>query len=274
MFRRRDLRDDVDAVRAARAPDAVVLDAEDDFETLPPSQAEDLGLLVDSLSPASFPNDWLPPDAPDVLRRYAGPEFTVGAPGDGGVTWTRQTDPPVVVVKPRTRGSPADFVAFLVAEALVQVGLGTGRDSSTDDAPTDPVPEHVLGFFRERYRDLAAASPLSPTGTYQVAAALYDGWLGLHTRETFGDWRGASDRPFDAWQDAGDRLAPRVDGLPAEVARGETEFATATELACAAIKHGVALPAPYAALDAGAYRRNDAAYAVRWAEKTFDALGD
>jgi hypothetical protein len=100
-------------------------------------------LLVDSLDPVSFPASWLPPDAPEVLLQYASEVLTVGAPGDGGVVWTRQTDPPVVVVKPRLEGSPESFIGFLVAEALVDVGRG--------------VPEHFLGFFEARYADLAAA---------------------------------------------------------------------------------------------------------------------
>ncbi|MEF8757988.1 MAG: hypothetical protein V5A23_01425 [Halobacteriales archaeon] len=273
MFARRDLPDDVAAVRDRHAPGAVVLDSETDFETLETARAEQVGLVVESLSPKTYPESWLPPDAPEALLEYVRGEFTVGAPGDGGVTWTRQTDPPVVVVKPRVRDSPADFVAFLVAEALVQVGLGTDA-GTVDPAPDALVPEHFLGFFEDRYVDLAAISNLSPAGTYQVAAALYDGWLGLYAREAFAGWRGERDRLFDAWQDAGERLEPRIEGLPAEVARGESDFATATELACAALKHGLEVPAPYAALVTAAYRRHGADYAVRWAEKTLDALAE
>jgi len=58
-----------------------VLDVDADFETLPPAAAEDLGLFVDGLSPASFPVEWLPDEVPDLLRKYAGPTFTVGLPG-------------------------------------------------------------------------------------------------------------------------------------------------------------------------------------------------
>ncbi|NHN46194.1 hypothetical protein G9464_01090 [Halostella sp. JP-L12] len=258
MFDERDLPDDVAAVRDEHAPESLVFDVATDFETLRPEVAEDLGLVVDELDPATYPADWLPADAPRLLARYAGSDFTIGMPGDGSVAWTRQTVPPVVLVKPRVEGSPESFVDFLVAEALVQVGLGE--------------PEHFLGFFRESYRDLDAALPLDPNATYQVAAALYDGWIGLHTRETFADWPDERPRLGEAWHDAGARIEGRLDGLPGEVARNETDFSDATELACAAIKHGLELPAPFAALDTSAYRSHGAEYAVTWAEKTFEKL--
>ncbi|MFC7141348.1 hypothetical protein ACFQMA_16105 [Halosimplex aquaticum] len=276
MFSERDLSADLAAVRDEHAPDAVVLDCARDFETLPSAQAEDLSLLTDSFEPRSYPSEWLPPDAPEILRRYASDDLTVGAPGDGGVAWTHQTDPPVVLVKPRLEGSPGPFVDFLVAEALVQVGLD--------------LPEHFLGFFGERYRDLAAAAEdrLDPTGTYQLAAALYDAYLGLHTREVFADW--AESRPdlFDTWVDAGERLEPRLADLSTDLARGRTDFGDAAELACAAVKHtvernsrtsdshanggGPELPTPFGALGTGAYREYGADYAVQWAEKTFERL--
>ncbi|PSP70517.1 hypothetical protein BRC70_05540 [Halobacteriales archaeon QH_6_68_27] len=79
-FTDRDLSPSLAAVRERHAPDALVLDSARDFETLAPARAEDLGLLVDSLDPVSYPASWLPPDAPEVLVRYAGGEFTVGAP--------------------------------------------------------------------------------------------------------------------------------------------------------------------------------------------------
>ncbi|MFB6154855.1 MAG: hypothetical protein ABEJ22_03100 [Haloferacaceae archaeon] len=258
MFTRRTLPDDLEAVRAAHAPDALVLDTERDFETLPPAVAEDLGLLVDSLDPAAYPGEWLPDDAPDVLRRYAGSDFTVGMPGDGTVTWTRQTVPPTVLVKARAEGTPEDFLDFLVAEAFVQVGLD--------------VPEHFLPFFGERYRLLDDAIPLGPGDVYQIATALYEGWLGLQTRAVFADWESDLPRLHAAWVDAGERLTDRLDDLPGAVARGETDFADATEFACAAIKHDLELPAPFAALETKAYREYGAEYAVRWAEKTFERL--
>ncbi|QLH80426.1 DUF7089 family protein [Halosimplex pelagicum] len=260
MFSERDLSADLAAVRDEHAPDALVLDCARDFETLPAAQAEDLALVTDAFDPRSYPDEWLPADAPELLHRYASDELTVGAPGDGGVAWTRQTEPPVVLVKPRLEGSPEPFVDFLVAEALVQVGLDR--------------PEHFLGFFGERYPDLAAAAEgrLDGTGTYQLAAALYDAYLGLHTREVFAGW--ADDHPdlFDAWVDAGERLEPRLADLSTELARGETGFGDAAELACAAIKHGQEPPTPFGALDTEAYREYGADYAVEWAEKTFDRL--
>ncbi|MFB6156748.1 MAG: hypothetical protein ABEJ34_02775 [Haloferacaceae archaeon] len=260
MFDRRSLPDDLAAVREHHAPEAVVLDVDRDFETLPPAAAEDLGLLVDALDPAAHPEEWLPGDVPAPLRRYAGPDFTVGMPGDGTVFWTRQTVPPAVLVKYRARGTPEDFRDFLIAEALVEVGLG--------------VDEHFLPFFAERYPDLAAATPLGPADTYQLAAALHDAWIGLRSRETFAEWPADRPRLGAAWRDAGDRLVDRLDRLPGLVARGETSFAEATEFACSAIKHGHDLPAPFAALDTAAYRDHGASYAVRWAEKTFAALAE
>ncbi|MFC4249555.1 hypothetical protein ACFOZ7_21915 [Natribaculum luteum] len=258
MFEARELSNAVESVRDEHAPDTLVVDCARDFETLPPAVAEDLGLLVDALEPASYPAEWLPADAPTLLCRYASSDFTVGMPGDGSVAWTCQTHPPVVLVKPRVQGSPESFIDFLLAEALVEVGLD--------------VPEHFLGFFEDGYRDLDAALPLEANGTYQVAAALYDGWKGLQTRDVFATWYDENPTLADAWQDAGTRLEGRVSELPAAVARGETDFADATELACSAIKHAIELPAPFAALDTTAYRDHGPAYAIRWAEKTFEAL--
>ncbi|NHN60689.1 MULTISPECIES: hypothetical protein [Halorussus] len=256
MFEERSLSGEVAAVREAHAPDALVLDAGSDFETLAPERAEDLGLLVDALDPATYPAEWLPEDAPELLRRYASSDFTVGMPGDGSVAWTRQTEPPVAFVKARVQGSPDDFVDFLVAEALVEIG-------------TD-LPEHFLGFFEDRYVDLDAALPFDGGSVYQIAAALYDAYRGLHTREAFAGWDDERPRLFAAWQDAGERIEPRLEGLPASMARDETDFADAAEFACAAVKHGLELPAPFAALDTEAYRDHGPAYAVKWAEKTFD----
>ncbi|ADB62636.1 hypothetical protein Htur_3774 [Haloterrigena turkmenica DSM 5511] len=260
MFTARDLSSPVEAVRDEYVPDVRIVDCERDFETLPPAQAEELGLFADALEPASYPADWLPADAPKLLARYASSDFTVGMPGDGSVVWTRQTDPPTVIVKPRVEGSPEPFIDFLLAEALVELDL--------------EVPEHFIGFFEEAYPDLDRAVALDPNGTYQVAAALYDGWVGLQSREVFADWHDDHPELADAWQDAGTQLEDRVSGLSRAVARGETEFADATELACAAIKHAIELPAPFAALDTDAYRDHGPEYAIRWAEKTFDSLAD
>jgi hypothetical protein len=258
MFERRALPGDLAAVREAHAPDALVLDVDRDFETLPPAAAEDLGLLVDALDPAAYPADWMPDDAPAALHRYAGPDFTVGMPGDGTVVWTRQTVPPTVLVKARAAGTPGDFLDFLVAEALVQVGLD--------------VPEHALPFFDGRYRDLDAAVGRGPAATYQVAVALYDAWLGLGVRDVADGWEADHPRLHAAWVDAGERLTDRLDALPRLVARGEMSFPAATEFACGAVRHGPDLPAPFAALDTAAYAEHGATYAVAWAERTFAAL--
>ncbi|MFP9061793.1 hypothetical protein ACLI4R_14845 [Natrialbaceae archaeon A-chndr2] len=260
MFEERQLSSAVDAVRETYAPDVRVFDVGQDFETLPPAQATDLGLFVEGLEPASYPDDWLPADAPQLLVRYAGSDFTIGMPGDGSVVWTRQTEPPVVLVKPRVQGSPQSFIDFLLAEAIVTCSL--------------EVPEHFLGFFEGDYRALDEAVPLDPADTYQIAAALYDAWVGLQTRPVFEDWESTRPALFDAWEDAGNRLEGRVSGLPGAVARGETSFGDGTELACAAVKHGLELPAPFAALDTDAYREHGSSYAVRWAEKTFAALAE
>ena len=276
MFSTQELSPAVERVREERAPDAVVLAAGSDFETLPSAQAEDLGLLVDSLDPVSAPASWLPPDAPELLRRFAGGDFTVGMPGDGSVVWSRQTSPPVVVVKPRVEGSPESFVDFLVAEALVEVSV-EARGARADVDGASPVPEHFLPFFGSTYPELAGATTLGPNGTYQLANALYEGWLGLHTRDAFAAWLDVDDERAalgEAWQDAGSHLESRLAALSREVARGETEFADAAELACSGVKHGVELPSPFAALATEAYRERGAPFAVRWAEKTFDALAD
>ncbi|WP_265109437.1 DUF7089 family protein [Halosolutus halophilus] len=260
MFETRPLSNRLEAVRAEHAPDVQVVDCSRDFETLPPAQAEDLGLLADALDPASYPAEWLPDDAPTLLSRYASSDFTIGMPGDGSVVWTRQTEPPTIIVKPRVEGSPELFVEFLIAEAIVELALG--------------VPEHFLGFFEDDNHALARAVELDPGGTYQVAAALFDGWVGLQSRDVFADWHGDHPELAAAWQDAGTRLEDRVADLPRAVARGDTEFADATELACAAIKHAIELPAPFAALDTEAYRDHGPDYAIRWAEKTFDSLAE
>lgn len=266
MFEERSLSEEVEEVRQTHAPAALVLDSGSDFETLAPERAEDLGLLVDSLDPIAYPAEWLPEDAPELLRRFASTDFTVGMPGDGSVAWTRQTKPPVAFVKPRVEGSPEEFVDFLIAEALVEIG-------------TD-LPEHFLGFFGDTYVELDAALPFDAGSVYQIAAALYDAYLGLHTREVFTGWGSSSgevdasesDHPrlFSAWQDAGERIEPRLEGLPTSMAREETDFADAAEFACAAVKHGLELPAPFAALDTEAYRDHGPDYAVKWAEKTFE----
>ncbi|WP_302082069.1 DUF7089 family protein [Salinibaculum rarum] len=260
MFSERTLDGDVAAVRDEHAPDTLVFDCERDFETIPPAQAEELGLLVDTVDPASAPAEWVPEDAPELLHRFAGEQFTIGMPGDGSVVWTRQTDPPAVFVKPRLEGSPEPFVDFLLAEAFVEVGLDE--------------PEQFLQFFGPSYPEFhAAAAPvLEPTETYQVATACYDAYLGLQTRDIFAGWDDTHSSLFGAWLDAGERLEPRLSGLSTAMARGETDFGDAAELACSAVKHAAELPAPFSALDADAYREHGPSYAVQWAERTFEAL--
>jgi len=257
MFTERSLSPALDSVRTEHAPDALVLDCAQDFETLPPAQAEELALVTDSLVPLSHPSEWLPPNAPAVLGRYAGGDLTIGLPGDGSVAWTRQTDPPVVLCKPRLEDSPAAFADFLVAEALVEVGLD--------------VPEQFLGFFGDQYPAFAAATEptLSPVETYQLGAACYDAYLGLQTRDVFAGWDGPL---FDAWLDAGDRLEGRLDSLPGAIARGETSFSDGAELACSAIKHAGEIPPPFDALDTTVYLDHGPAFAVQWADRTVDAL--
>ncbi len=257
MFTERTLCEELVAVRERHAPEALVLDCAQNFETLPSAQAEELLLVTDSIDPSSYPAAWLPPDAPELLTRYAGSDLTIGMPGDGSVAWTRQTDPAVVICKPRLDESPDPFANFLLAKALVEVGLDE--------------PEHFLGFFEDEYARFAeVTSPLlSPVETYQVAAACYDAYLGLQTREIFAGWDGPL---FDAWADAGERLEPRLEGLSQEMARGSTRFADATELACSAVKHGGELPAPFDALNTSVYLEYGAEFAVQWAEKTVEAL--
>ena len=257
MFTERTLSSSLESVRAEYAAGTLVLDCGSDFETLPAAQAEELSLVTDRLDPLSHPEAWLPPDAPSVLRRYAGPDLTVGMPGDGSVAWTRQTEPPVVLCKPRLEGSPDAFTEFLVAEALVQVGLD--------------VPEQFLGFFGDQYPAFAAATKptLSSVETYQLAAACYDAYLGLQTREAFAGWDGDL---FEAWLDAGDRIEDRLEALPGAIARGETSFTDGAELACSAIKHAGEIPRPFDALDAEVYLDHGPDFAVEWADRTVDAL--
>lgn len=258
MFAERQLTPALQRLRSETVPDALVLDVEQDFETLPPAVAEELGLLVDSLDPAAYPEEWLPEHTPAQLEAYAGTQFTIGLPGDGTVVWTRQTQPPTVLVKARAAGTPEAFREFLLAEAFVELDLG--------------VPESFLPFFGETYAALDEAVGLGGPDVYQIAKALYDAWVGLQSREQFVAWDGEYDDLYAAWVDAGERLEPRIDGLPGEVARGETTFPAATELACSAVKHGIDLPAPFAALDTLAYQDHGPEYAVRWAEKTVASL--
>jgi hypothetical protein len=258
MFDERTLSGELAAVREEHAPSALVFDVERDFETLPSAVAESLLAVVDGVDPIAYGTAWLPEEAPETLAEIAGEAFTVGAPGDGGVAWSRQTTPPIVLVKPRLEGSPSGFVDFLVAEALVEIGLG--------------VPEQFLGFFEAGYRSLAAAVPLSPADTYQLAAALFDAYVGLQTRPVFAGWETTAPGLHAEWVDAGERLEPRLGELSRDVALGRTAFAEAAELACSAVKHDIAIPTPFDALDTETYRQHGPGFAVEWAERTFEAL--
>jgi len=262
MFRERTLSSTLSAVRDEYAPNSTVLDVDTDFETLQPAVAEDLGLLADSIDPTSYPADWLPAASPTVLQRYASGVFTVGMPGDGTVVWTRQTEPPTVLVKQRAEGTPDPFLSFLIAEAFVQLNAD--------------VPEHFLPFFGDQYLALDTAVHLGENDVYQIAAALFDGWVGLHTREVFASWADESQFGplYDVWVDAGERLEPRLANLSSLVARGELSFPAATEYACSAMKHDLDLPTPFSALDTAAYRDHGPAYAVQWADKTFETLAE
>jgi hypothetical protein len=262
MFTERSLSPAVAAVREAYAPEVIVLDVDRDFETLPPAVAEDLGLLAERLDPASYPVDWLPETAPTALEQYASSAFTIGMPGDGTVVWTRQTEPPAVLLKQRAQGTPDGFLDFLIAEALVKIGCG--------------VPEHFLPFFGDRYAELSSVLGLGPADIYQLAAALFDGWVGLQTREEFASWEDSAEYEplYETWVDAGQRLEPRLNDLSRSVAYGEMSFPEATEYACSAIKHGLELPTPFGTLDTDAYREYGADYAVTWAEKTVAALSE
>lgn len=256
MFEVRDLPEDLVAVRDEHAPHAIVLDAPSDFETLTGAPLDAIATRVDEIHPHEYDSDWLPADSPALLRRLTTNDLVVGMPGDGSIVWTTQTTPPVVIVKARVEGSPDDFVDFLVAEALVEAGLD--------------LPEHFLGFFKEDYRAFAAAVPHDPHTTYQLAVAVTDAYRGLHTRDVFGRWPVEHPRIGAAWDDAGDRLADRIEELPGSVARGDVQFADAAEFACAGIKHDLDVPAPFGALDTLAYREHGPSFAVRWAEKLFD----
>ena len=260
MFSEHTLSPTLSAVRETYAPAATVLEVETDFETLPPAVAEDLGLLADSLDPASYPAGWLPESAPQTLQRYAADAFTIGMPGDGTVVWTTQTDPPTVLLKARAEGTPEAFLSFLLAEAFVELSLG--------------VPEHFLPFFGESYSVLDRAVGLGGADVYQIAAALFDGWVGLQTRDVFASWADepAYESVYAAWLEAGQRLEGRLGELSRLVAHSEMRFPEATEYACSAIKHDLALPTPFGALDTAAYREHGADYAVKWADSTFAEL--
>lgn len=249
----------VRTVRERHAPDALVLDAASPFETLSEAALDELATLADGYSPHEYDPDWLPADAPALLHRVASGEAPVGAPGDGAVAWTTTTTPPAVIVKPRVEGSPEAFVDLLVAEALVAAGA--------------ELPEHFLGLFGDRYADLATAMDTDPATTYQVAAACTTAYRGLHVRPVLADWADDLEHLHEAYVEAGEGIRPRVQGLTEAVASGETGLGDAAELACAAVRHGITPPAPFAALADERYREHGAEYAVAWAERLGTTVG-
>lgn len=258
MFQPYGLRDDLGVLRDDHVPDLQVLECEDEFEAMPSDWLYELALVTEAFEPATVPDEWIPADAPDVLRRLTDEEPAIGLPGDGGVTWTRQTDPALVFVKPRLSGAPPDFRDFLVAEAILQCHLDH--------------PETFLKFFGEEYHALQGAAEGDPDLAYRLGVSLFEGWQGLRTRGRFRDWAEAYPRLHGAWDDAGARLGGRIEELPALLASGSMKFGAATELACSAIKHDLELPPPFGALDVGAFREHGATYAVRWTEKTIAQL--
>lgn len=248
MFSEHELPSDLDAVRATYAPGSRVYACDREFETLDVQWLDDLASRVNEIEPLVYPAAWVPETAPSILERLTRSDLVIGFPEHGSVTWTRQTTPAVVLIRPRGRNSPADFLDFLIAEAFVQI----------DRAPV----EHFLGFFEDQYLDIAALC--SPSEAYQLGAALYTAYVGLDTFEECTGWDEHHPRLFNAWQDAGDRLAPRLADLPAAVNRGDTAFADAVEYACSAVKHDLTVPSPFGALDSLAYREYGAEYAVQW----------
>ncbi|MFB6148118.1 MAG: hypothetical protein ABEJ48_00480 [Halobacteriales archaeon] len=258
MFTERELPPALASIRDDHAPGARCFDCERDFDTVDPPFLDDLATMADSLEPLSYPTEWVPPSAPEILPRIAGSDLVIGYPEHGSVTWTCQTDPPTVLIKPRARSSPSAFVDFLIAEAFVEIG-------------TD-LPEHFLGFFEDHYRTLGTT--LDPGDRYQLAAALYDAYVGLYTRDVFDSWVDRYPALHDAYVDAGERLTPRVSDVIGEVGRGTTTFPDAAELACAGVKHDLDLPAPFDALDTAIYREHGGEYASRWTEKVLAATAE
>lgn len=249
---------DLAALQAALEPTPLVLECERDFETLPTESVYELAMLTDDLAPLSVDPDWIPRDGPSHLQDLDDADPIIGLPGDGGVTWTRQTSPPAVLIKPRLAGAPTAFRDFLVAEALVQL--------------REEVPETMLEFFGERYPALQTAANDDPDLAYRLGISLHDGWCGHVTRSTFAGWTDSFPDLHAAWVDAGDRVQPRLEELPGLLAAGEMGFGAATELACSAIKHDCALPAPFDALTVAAFRDHGPDFAVRWTERTLAEL--
>ena len=258
MFSTYRLTGDGAALKEAVAPDLLVLTSEQEFETMPTDWLFELALVTDDIETTSYQEAWIPATAPRALQQLTGNDPVIGAAGDGGVTWTRQTDPPIVFLKPRTEGIPEAFLEFLVAEAMLDVVLSH--------------PEHPLDFFAADYPLLQEAVGGDPGLAHRLSGALTEAWCGLGRRERFRAWDDAYPSLYAAWRDAGERLAGRIQTLPSELASGSLGFAAATELACSAIKHDIRLPQPFDALDVAAYREHGSSFAIRWTERTFAQL--
>ncbi len=253
MFTERSLSDELADLRGDHTPDCAVFDCEDEFETMPEEWVYELALVTEGLESLAHPAAWVPDDAIPAVRRTTGVDPVIGMPDDGSVTWTHQTEPPLVLVKPRASQLPEPFREFLIAEAIVELGR--------------ELPETPVGFFEARYPAVQAAMD-DPTNGFQVAAALRRGWIGLQTRSVFEDWDATYPHLHAAWMDAGERLAGRVEEIPSLRAEQTLDFAGATELAGNAIKHGIALPAPFDALDVSAFVDEGPTYALTWLEET------
>lgn len=258
MFHSYGMRDDLRNLRDDYMADVEVIECAREFETMPEDWVYELAIITDAIDPVTYPPEWIPPSAPAALDRHVGADPVVGLPGDGGVTWTKQTDPPLVIVKPRLGGAPEDFRDFLVAEAIVQLSLAH--------------PETAIAFFRESYPTMQTATGDDADLAFRLAVSLFDAWKGLSTRKHFREWGDDYARLHAAWEDAGQRLGPRIDSLPALLSNRSIRFGEATELACSAIKHDIPLPTPYDALDVDAYRERGAPFAVRWTERTLEQL--
>lgn len=253
MFTRRDLPDDLADIRTEHAARARVLETDREFETMPQDWIYDLAMITEDIQALRHPTSWVPDDAPAALQRTTGRNPAIGLPTDGTVAWTRQTDPPLVFVKPRAEGLPAGFRDFLIAEALLEVGI--------------QAPETPICFFRDEYPAVHGVFD-DPQDAFQSAAALTTAWIGGQTRETFLTWAETSPRLYDVWEDAGSRLRGRIEELDSLIASGQLRMPDATELACSAIKHDLALPAPFDALDVEAYIEQGAPFGRRWIEES------
>lgn len=258
MFHPYGLRDDLQELRDDLAAEVEILECDREFEAMPEDWVYELAFITESIDPVAYPGSWIPPNAPSAMGRYTRADPAIGLPGDGGVTWTVQTDPPLIFVKPRLTGAPEDFRDFLVAEAILQLSLEH--------------PETAIAFFGESYPSLQEAAGDDPDLAFRLAVSLFDAWKGLETREQFRTWDGSYPRLHRAWADAGEQLQPRIDALPRLLSDGSLRFGEATELACSAIKHDLDLPSPFGALDVEAFRERGASFAVRWTETTVDQL--